>query len=89
MNATTGTPIPTMPRTGDPATSFTAATTQGELNFPVDWRPGDDVIGPPTGSCGSAQSRMADGADGAECRDWFFCTEKLDAEEVESRIRRH
>lgn len=49
---------------------------------PADWRPGDDVIVPPAGSCGTAKDRM----DGAEadmhCYDWFFCTKKLDKEKV-------
>ena len=44
---------------------------------PADWRPGDDVIVPPAGSCGVAKSRM-DGKEEMHCYDWFFCTKKLD-----------
>ncbi len=30
-------PVATMPRIGDPAPSFTAGTTQGEITFPADY----------------------------------------------------
>lgn len=43
---------------------------------PADWRPGDDVIVPPAGSCGTAKDRM-DGADeDVYCLDWFMCLKK-------------
>src|SRR4030042_5865797 len=44
---------------------------------PADWRPGDDVIVPPAGSCGVAKDRM-DGKEDMKCYDWFFCTKKLE-----------
>ena len=44
---------------------------------PADWRPGDDVIVPTAGSCGVAKERMEDKEE-LECKDWFFCTKKLD-----------
>ena len=54
---------------------------------PADWRPGDDVIVPPAGSCGVAKDRM-DGKDaGVTCHDWFFCTKKIGKEEVLSKIQ--
>jgi len=43
---------------------------------PADWRPGDDVIVPPAGSCGVAKDRM-DSHEGMTCYDWFFCTKPL------------
>lgn len=49
--------------------------------MPADWRPGDDVIVPPAGSCGVAKDRM-DGKEEMKCYDWFFCTKKLDKEAV-------
>ncbi|MCB2221599.1 MAG: peroxiredoxin [Bacteroidetes bacterium] len=49
---------------------------------PADWRPGDDVIVPPAGSCGSAKDRMDAKEDDMHCYDWFFCTKKLDKEKV-------
>jgi len=49
--------------------------------LPADWRPGDDVIVPPAGSCGAAKDRM-DGKEDMKCYDWFFCTKKLDKDTV-------
>jgi peroxiredoxin (alkyl hydroperoxide reductase subunit C) len=52
---------------------------------PADWRPGDDVIVPPAGSCGTAKDRM-DGKEDMHCYDWFFCTKKLDKDTVLDKI---
>ena len=52
---------------------------------PADWRPGDDVIIGPAGSCGAAKNRM-DGKEDMVCQDWFFCSRKLDKEKVLSTI---
>lgn len=46
---------------------------------PADWQPGDDVIVPPAGSCGTAKDRM-EGKENMKCYDWFFCTKQLDKE---------
>ena len=54
---------------------------------PADWRPGDAVIVPPAGSCGTARERMDGHPDGVQCQDWFFCTKEITAQEVESAIR--
>jgi len=51
---------------------------------PADWRPGDDVIISPAGSCGGAKARMEDSE--IDCKDWFFCTKKLDKDEVLKRV---
>ena len=56
------------------ADAFSCAT-------PADWRPGDDVIVPPAGSCGVAKDRM-EGKEDLKCYDWFFCTKKLPKEKV-------
>jgi len=48
---------------------------------PADWNPGDDVIVSPAGSCGVAEERMTS-ADELDCKDWFFCTKKLDKDVV-------
>ncbi|WP_348734282.1 peroxiredoxin [uncultured Mycolicibacterium sp.] len=58
-----------------------------EVATPADWRPGDAVIVPPAGSCGTANDRMTGGVEGVECEDWFFCTKQLPADEVEAAIR--
>ncbi len=51
---------------------------------PADWYPGDDVIVGPAGSCGTAQERMDD--EELDCKDWFFCTKKMDKEKVLNAI---
>ncbi len=40
---------------------------------PADWRPGDDVIVPTAGSCGTAKERMENQGDDTYCLDWFMC----------------
>jgi peroxiredoxin (alkyl hydroperoxide reductase subunit C) len=54
--------------------------------LPADWRPGDDVIVPPAGSCGVAKDRMEGTEEGVTCHDWFFCTKKLSKEDVEAAL---
>lgn len=53
---------------------------------PADWRPGDDVIISPAGNCGTAKDRMDGKEEGLECKDWFFCTKKLDKDLVLKKI---
>ena len=53
---------------------------------PADWRPGDDVIISPAGSCGTAKDRMDGKEEGLDCKDWFFCTKKLDKDTVLKKI---
>lgn len=53
--------------------------------LPADWRPGDEVIVPPAGSCGVAKERMQ-GTDDLHCYDWFFCTKKIAKEKVEEAL---
>lgn len=53
---------------------------------PADWRPGDDVIISPAGNCGIAKDRMDGKEEELDCKDWFFCTKKIDKEEVLSRV---
>ncbi len=43
---------------------------------PANWQPGDDVIIPPPGSCGSAKERVEQKEDGKYCLDWFMCLKK-------------
>jgi peroxiredoxin 2/4 len=57
-----------------------------KIATPADWRPGDDVIISPAGSCGTAKDRMEGKEEGLDCKDWFFCTKKLDKETVLNRI---
>lgn len=53
---------------------------------PADWRPGDDVIISPAGSCGVAEKRMKGEEKDLECKDWFFCTKKISKQEVEKKV---
>lgn len=43
---------------------------------PADWRPGEDVIVPTAGSCGTAKERMESQTDDQYCLDWFMCFRK-------------
>jgi len=65
-----------------------ALQTADEFNIatPADWRPGDDVIISPAGSCGAAKDRMEGKEEGLECKDWFFCTKKLDKDTVLKKV---
>lgn len=56
-----------------------------DVATPADWRPGDDLIVGPAGSCGTAKDRM-DGKEDMVCQDWFFCQKKMDKETVLSAI---
>ena len=53
---------------------------------PADWRPGERVIVPPAGSCGTAKDRMDCHEDGVECVDWFFCTKELSEDDIKAAI---
>lgn len=55
---------------------------------PADWRPGDDVIVPPAGSCGTAKDRMEGKTEEMTCYDWFFCTKKLPKEKVLEALKK-
>lgn len=57
-----------------------------KIATPADWRPGDDVIISPAGSCGTAKDRMDGKEEGLDCKDWFFCTKKLDKDLVLGKI---
>lgn len=53
---------------------------------PADWRPGERVIVPPAGSCGTAKDRMDGHEAGVECVDWFFCTKELSEDDIKAAI---
>lgn len=53
------------------------------VSTPADWRPGDDVIVSPAGSCAMAHERTQDST--LKCQDWYFCTKPLPKEEVEKK----
>lgn len=53
---------------------------------PADWKPGDDVIVPPPGSCGTAKERLEQTDPNVYCPDWFICFKKLTIEQVGSKL---
>ncbi|MEZ5116490.1 MAG: peroxiredoxin [Candidatus Nanopelagicales bacterium] len=55
---------------------------------PADWRPGDPVIVPPAGSCGTAKDRVDGKEEGVTCEDWFFCTKQVSEDDVYAAIGR-
>ena len=57
-----------------------------EVATPADWRPGDRVIVPPAGSCGTAKERMEGKEESVTCIDWFFCTKDVTKEAVFAAI---
>jgi peroxiredoxin 2/4 len=44
---------------------------------PADWKPGEEVIVPPPGSCGAAKERVESKDPSIRCVDWFLCFKKL------------
>jgi peroxiredoxin 2/4 len=57
-----------------------------DVATPADWRPGDPVIVPPPGSCGTAADRVATTEEGVTVVDWFFSTKEVSAEEIDRAI---
>ena len=60
----------------------TRLTKKGNIKVPIDILnlmsacPGDDVIVPTAGSCGTAKERMETQTDEQYCLDWFLCFRK-------------
>ncbi len=50
---------------------------------PADWHPGDDVIVPPPGSCGTAEERVEGKEAGTKCLDWFMCLKEVPKERLD------
>jgi peroxiredoxin 2/4 len=57
-----------------------------DVATPADWRPGDPVIIPPPGSCGTAKDRVTTDEEGVTVVDWFFTTKAVSAEQVQQAI---
>jgi peroxiredoxin (alkyl hydroperoxide reductase subunit C) len=49
---------------------------------PADWQPGEDVIVPPPGSCGTAKERVEKPEPDAYALDWFMTFKKLPKEKL-------
>jgi peroxiredoxin (alkyl hydroperoxide reductase subunit C) len=48
-----------------------------QIATPANWQPGDDVIVPPPGSCGTAKERVEKPDPDVTCLDWFMCLKKF------------
>lgn len=44
-----------------------------QIATPANWQPGEDVIIPPPGSCGTARDRVENQDEDKYCLDWFMC----------------
>ncbi len=47
-----------------------------QVATPANWQPGDDVIVPPAGSCGTAKQRVESPDEGTRVLDWFMVLKK-------------
>lgn len=47
-----------------------------QVATPADWRPGDDLVVPAAGTCGTAKERMEAQDEGTYCLDWYLCFRK-------------
>jgi hypothetical protein len=75
-------PAVRIPLIGETVPAFKAHTTQGRIGLqtsdkcnvatPADWQPGEDVIVPPPGSCGTAKQRVEKPDADAYALDWFM-----------------
>ncbi|HEV2470068.1 MAG TPA: peroxiredoxin [Candidatus Sulfotelmatobacter sp.] len=52
-------------------------TDREKVATPADWRPGEEVIIPPPGSCGAAKERVESKDPSVRCVDWFLCFKKV------------
>ncbi|MGI5869961.1 MAG: peroxiredoxin [Kiritimatiellia bacterium] len=52
------------------------AADKHQIATPANWNPGDDVIVPPPGSCGTAKERVETKEEGVRVVDWFMTFKK-------------
>lgn len=55
-----------------------------DVATPADWQPGEPVIVPPAGSCGTAAKRMEDKS--TRCEDWFMCFRDIERETIFKKL---
>lgn len=46
-----------------------------KIATPANWKPGDPVVMPPPGTVQSAMDRLKEGC---ECKDWYYCTKRIE-----------
>lgn len=49
-----------------------------DIATPANWQPGDEVIVPPPGSCGSVKEGVRGAGKDRRYLEWFLCFKKLD-----------
>jgi len=54
----------------------TQTADQHKVATPANWQPGDDVIVPPPGSCGTAKERVEKPSADMKVLDWFMVLKK-------------
>lgn len=55
-------------------------TDNHKVATPANWKPCEDVIVPPPGSCGAAKERVEKAGEDYKCLDWFLCLKKCPCE---------
>ncbi len=55
-----------------------------DVATPADWQPGDDVIVPPPGYCGTAKERVQIEDPDIHVQDWFFTFKKISKDKLNS-----
>jgi peroxiredoxin (alkyl hydroperoxide reductase subunit C) len=58
-------------------------TDKHDVATPANWQPGDEVIVPPPGSCGTAEKRMTKPDPDVRALDWFFSLKKMPKEKLD------
>jgi peroxiredoxin (alkyl hydroperoxide reductase subunit C) len=58
-------------------------TDKHNVATPANWQPGDEVIVPPPGSCGTAEERMSKPDPDVRALDWFFSLKKMPKEKLD------
>jgi peroxiredoxin (alkyl hydroperoxide reductase subunit C) len=53
-----------------------------DVATPAGWQPGEDVIVPPAGSCGTAEERVQGKDEGVTCLEWFMCFKKVPKDQL-------
>jgi len=58
-------------------------TDKHNVATPANWQPGDEVIVPPPGSCGTAEQRMTRPDKDVRAVDWFFSLKKMPKDKLD------
>jgi peroxiredoxin (alkyl hydroperoxide reductase subunit C) len=56
------------------------------VSTPADWQPGDDIILTTPETYTVAREKLEGNDEAVDCKDWFFCTKKLDKDVIFKKI---